>query len=254
MHARALFLRAQLETDPLSAQDDYLALALGHPTAREAPAALLYLGQGLLATGDHYRAVAYLERLARDYPASPHRPTALLWLVRVRMAAGQPNAACADAREGSAAARDPDLATLFRVEEAEACATAARGVADKPLSTTPEPRQLQLATTTGESPTASPTARSARSEGGKDEPATARPFALQAGAFRGAGGAAALAGQLRKVGFESRIVFVPGSALYRVRIGFFQSAAEAEDLIRRVRAAGFEIVLVSDTPSERPAS
>lgn len=214
LRARALFLRARLHTDPRAAQDDYLTLALAHPAAPEAPAALLALGQGLLATGELQRAASYLERLARDYPTSPLRPLALLWLARVHLAADQPNAACTSARQGGTATRDPTLVTLLKTEEAEACAAAASGRSDKP-------------------------------------PAPA--YTLQAGAFREAQGAATLATRLEKAGFHTRVVLVPGSPLRRVRIGAFQTSAEADAMARKLRAAGFQAVVTTDAASERPA-
>src|SRR5690606_7647138 len=79
---RALLLRARLATDLAAAEQDYLALALGYPAAPETGAALLRLGQGLLASGQAARAVTYLERLAIDHPDSPDRATGLLWLAR----------------------------------------------------------------------------------------------------------------------------------------------------------------------------
>jgi tetratricopeptide (TPR) repeat protein len=251
LQARALFLRARLNTDPLAAQDDYLALALGHPTAAQTPAALLYLGQGLFALGEQPRAATYLERLSRDYPASPLRPTALLWLARVRMAAEQPNAACASVREGSAASHDPDLAALFRAEEARACALAASGIVDKPHPTVATPPQHERVSAA--QPATSPTTRNGQAESSRATPAANLRFALQVGAFRQPSGAAALAARLRKAGFEPRIIFLPGNTLHRVRIGAFQTAAETAALARSVRAAGFEGVVVSDAASERPA-
>jgi tetratricopeptide (TPR) repeat protein len=241
--ARALFLRARLNTDPALAQEDYLALILGHPDADERAAALLYLGQGLFAAGDHYRAITYLERLVRDYPSSQFPPTALLWLARVQMSASQPNAACATARQGSASNRNPDLTALMKAEEADACAASARGGVDKPLS--------PLASARGEeSPTPAELRGGGTAERGTATPANG-PFALQAGAFREATGAAALSGHLKRAGFEPRIVLVPGSNLRRVRIGSFPTAAEANAMAGKIRAAGFEIVVVSDAATER---
>jgi tetratricopeptide (TPR) repeat protein len=244
--ARALFLRARLTTDPALAQEDYLALVLGHPDADERAAALLYLGQGLSAAGDHYRAITYLERLVRDYPSSQFRPTALLWLTRVQMSASQPNAACATARQGSASNRNPDLTALMKAEEADACAASARGVVDKPLN--------PLASGQGEGGPTPPEPAAPRGgempERGKVTPATGS-FALQAGAFRETAGATTLAGRLARAGFEPRIVLVPGSDLRRVRIGSFPTAAEANAMAGKIRAAGFEIVVVSDTATER---
>lgn len=247
--ARALFLRARLATDLRAAEDDYLALALGHPAAPETPAALLYLGQGLAAAGEHQRAATYLERLTRDHPNSTHRPTALLWLSRIQLAAEQPDAACASARQGGTATRDPDLRGLLRTAEEMACAAAARSTGDKPFMAAAEPVR-RSGTSTGSAAAAPPTTPGADRDRAT-VPTAARGFALQVGAFREARGAAGLAARLRRAGFEPRIVLVPGSALHRVRVGTFGSAAEAGARARELRTAGFEAVVASDVASER---
>jgi len=228
LRARALFLRARLQTDPSLARDDYLAIALGTPTAPEAPAALLYLAQGLTATGDHERAAGYLERLLRDYPNSQLRETARLWLVRVLRDAGRPSAACAVARQRGDLAGTPELDSLFRAEEAPACASAARGEPDKPR---PTPTREAPATTAATVATSK--------------------YALQLGAFRSEAGAKSLADRLRQAGYQPRIVYIPGSTLRRVRVGSFDSPKAAEPTLRKLRSAGFDVVLVDDADRER---
>jgi tetratricopeptide (TPR) repeat protein len=232
LRARALLLRARLATDPAVAEKDYLALAIGYPSAPEAPHALLALGQGLLATGDIPRAITYLERLVHDHPNSPLVPTGRLWLVRAHNLEGRRDAACEAARKGIAvAAGDTDLLALLRAEEAAACAAAANATAGATPAGTPAP-QRDDASRTGEN------AANAR-------------YAIQAGAFRQARGAEELAERLRRAGFEPRIVAVPGSDLRRVRVGRFADPAAAAELIRRLRAAGFTAIVVDDAGSER---
>lgn len=211
IRARALLLRARLAVEPRSAEQDYLAVVLGHPTTPQAAEALLALGQGLLATGDIARAVAYLERLVADYPASPQRGPGLVWLARARRANGNDSGACAATRRGLMdPAADSDLAPLLRIEEAASCRATAMA------------------------------------------PAVPERFTIQSGAFREHRGAAALAASLRKAGFEPRLVFLPGSPpLVRVRVGRFPAAAAAEEHARRLRAAGFTVLVVDDATRER---
>lgn len=223
--ARLLFLRARLNPDPQGAESDYLALVLGYPTAPEAPAALLYLGQGLHARGDYLRAAAYLERLVRDYPGDPHRGAGLLWLSRVQLAAQRPNEGCQTARQALAAVREPDQRALAESVQAASCAQAG-GAPDRPY--TPVEREVS---------------RPEMSERGS--------FALQAGAFRRAEGADAVARRLRQAGFDPRIVFLRDSSLRHVRIGRFDTAAAAAEAARKLRAAGFDVVVVSDATAER---
>jgi tetratricopeptide (TPR) repeat protein len=227
---RALLLRARLATDPAAAEQDYLALALGHPSSPEAAEALLRLGQGLLTAGQPSRAIVYLERLARDHPLSPHRALGLLWLARARRAAGLPGPACEAATEAATlGGSSPELVELIRSEQVASC----RRIPDQPR-----------------------TARTQRQgAGGRQAQAGAAEgtvFAAQAGAFRDANGAQTLAAQLRAAGFEPRIVRVPGSGLVRVRVGRFSNAADAEALVARLRAAGFPALVVRDAARESP--
>jgi len=231
--ARAHLLRARLAPDFRSAERDYLAVALGHPTTPYAPQALLSLGQGYLASGDIGRAVSYLKRLVDDYPRTNLRPVGLLWAARARRLDGDITGACAAARAGLAVA-ESDLAVLLRMEERVACAPA------------------DLAE-------AGPSAR-ADADGGSDRrtaPAerastdAAGRFAVQSGAFRRASGAESLAARLRAAGFEPRLVFVSGSDLLRVRVGRFTTAAAAEAVAARLRSAGFPAVVVNDAHQER---
>jgi tetratricopeptide (TPR) repeat protein len=234
---RALLLRARLATDPAAAEQDYLALTLGHPSSPEAAEALLRLGQGLLASGQPPRAIVYLERLARDHPSSPHRALGLLWLARARRAAGLPGPACEAVTEAAAlAGRSAELADLIRSEQVASC----RRIPDEPR---PARSQRQGAGR------AAPPAGAQRAPAGETEGAA---FAAQAGAFRESTGAQTLAAQLRAAGFEPRVVRIAGSALFRVRVGRFGNAADAEALVARLRAAGFPALVVRDAARELP--
>ncbi|HEX7089373.1 MAG TPA: SPOR domain-containing protein [Longimicrobiales bacterium] len=234
---RALLLRARLATDPAAAEQDYLALTLGHPSSPEAAEALLRLGQGLLASGQPPRAIVYLERLARDHPLSPHRALGLLWLARARRAAGLPGPACEAVTEAAAlGGSSPGLADLIRSEQVASC----RRIPDEPRPARPQRQGAGRA---------APQAGARRAPAGQTDGAA---FAAQAGAFRDSKGAQALAAQLRSAGFEPRVVRIAGSRLFRVRVGRFNDAAEAEALAARLRAAGFPAFVVRDAARELP--
>lgn len=234
-HAQALFLEGRLATDGAAAIDSYLALALAYPTSGLAPAALLRLGQGLLASGDAPRAAAYLERMTTDYPRASERPAGLLWLARAHAAARRTDRACTAARSGlQATTADPAILALLRVEEEDACRVA-------------EPQAQPPAARTD--PTPPPPAR-AEPPAPAQQRADAR-FAAQAGAFRDHDAARALAQRLARAGFDARVVLLDGSALARVRIGRFTRAADAEAEAARVRARGFEAIVIDDVPRER---
>lgn len=252
--ARALMLRARLAPDPDTAEPDYLAIVLGYPTSPQAPEALLRLGQGLLADGDAVRAVAYLQRLAADYPGRPERLTGLLWLARANAAARRFGTACQVARQGLQDSRDrPELTALLRAEETTACSVAAgdRDAGAAPAVATPaaDPRAREPAAERAAAPPPRPEPRPAA------PPATTTDrqgrFTVQSGAFRYRETADALVQRLRGRGYEPRLVLVPDNDLLRVRIGRFATSAEAVALVSVLRSSGFDAIVVADARQER---
>ena len=85
-------------------------------------------------------------------------------------------------------------------------------------------------------------------------PAAARAtetYAVQVGAFRSATGASALAARLRELGFDSRVVVVPGNDLLRVRIGRFEGVTPARALLQKLADSNIDGVVVVDADKER---
>jgi cell division septation protein DedD len=261
---RALMLRAGLFEDPREAERLYLTVALDHPLSDEAPRALLHLGQGLLATGEAARAAAYLERLTADYPGSPHRQAGRLWLARSYRALGRPADACALGRallqETPPAAESLPLVqheTELACRNLPAPAQAAAPAAPTTQAVTPTTRPAATPATVPAAPPATvPAAPPATvpAAPGATRPAAetgAGRFAVQAGAFRQAEGAEALAAGLRLAGYDPRLVLVPGSTLIRVRVGRFAVQAAAAALVRELESRGFAALLVTDAERER---
>jgi len=125
MRAHALLLGGRLATTWREAEEAYMAIALGYPVTSQAPEALLRLGQGLLASPKPVegvtRAAAYLERLISDYPNSPFRAEAWLWLARAHEVAGRESTACASLREAARLSADAMLASLIAADRARIC-------------------------------------------------------------------------------------------------------------------------------------
>lgn len=121
--AFALLLTGRLASDAAAAEDAYLELALAYPTSSHTPAALLRLGQGLLASEKPERARGYLERLVRDYPNAAERAAGMLWLARAQRTTGRVTLACTTVRDARAL-RDTraETAELLQHEERMACA------------------------------------------------------------------------------------------------------------------------------------
>jgi hypothetical protein len=75
-------------------------------------------------------------------------------------------------------------------------------------------------------------------------------LSVQLGAFRNFEGASSLASALRGLGYEPRLIRVPGSDLIRVRLGRFSRRDEATRLQQELVEAGFEAAVVKDAQAE----
>jgi len=216
--AHALFLTGRLSLRWSDAETAYAGVALSYPTSPHAPAALLRLGQGLLAAawtgtdGAALRAVGYLERLGQDYPNAPDRAIAMLWLARARRAALRGRLACDAANAAARMPADATTAALIQEEQIRSCSAA-------PSAATP--------------------------------PLPADLYGVQIGAFSTRDAAADLVARLSARGFEARITMLEGGSLFRVRAGRFENARDADALAQRIRAAGFDVVIVDDIRQER---
>src|SRR5687768_14274246 len=119
--ARGLYLTARLTEDATQAQEKYLNVALSYPTSREAPEALLRLGQALLAAGEAPRSATYFDRVIRDYPKAAAHSEAYLWLTRSQLMAGNARAACTTAEAARKAQMSSELRDQLAIEERLAC-------------------------------------------------------------------------------------------------------------------------------------
>jgi hypothetical protein len=78
-------------------------------------------------------------------------------------------------------------------------------------------------------------------------------FTVQAGAFSELDRALALVRELRAAGFEPRMVQLPESDLFRVRLGRFRAREGAGDLVERLHGRGFAAGVATGARRERPA-
>ena len=242
--ARAIYLTARLTTDAAQAQNHYLAVALSYPTSREAPDALLRVGQSFLATGDAPRAVSYLDRLINDYPTASARPLGFLWLTRAQIATGKHASACATAMAAlkSGTTITDELASLIATEQRTAC-TNPPPDSQRPPAVRPTPTPTTQPSSTERAPPVPVTRTGDTSSDGR--------YAIQIAAFREVRSANAIAAQLRRKGHDSRVVLVEGSSLSRVRIGRFRTRADALNAVRRLKAENVDGIVVDDVSRER---
>jgi cell division septation protein DedD len=92
--------------------------------------------------------------------------------------------------------------------------------------------------------------RPERDQGPRDRLVDTRRYAVQLGAFSDRDRAVALRDRAAAAGLQARLATVPGSPLVRVRVGRFDAADGASDILRRVRDAGFTATLVKDAHLE----
>jgi cell division protein FtsN len=79
-------------------------------------------------------------------------------------------------------------------------------------------------------------------------------YTVQLGAFLDEARAAALLERAAEAGLDVRLVRVQGSRLMHVRVGRFDSSAQASVSFQSVTALGFTAAVVHDAQNEEPVS
>ena len=77
-------------------------------------------------------------------------------------------------------------------------------------------------------------------------------YSVQLGAFANEDRARALFRRAVDLGLEARLVHVPETQLLHVRVGLFDAASAASELLRRVGEMGFVAAMVRDAHREEP--
>jgi len=195
-------------------------VAYQNASRREVQEALWLRGR---LAADPAQASLDFRRLVVEFPGGAWSDQALLRLAQAAFAAG----------DSAEAARDvARLATEYPGSEARRTAEAWLAAAGSP----PPPYRGAV--------------RGAPEARAPDRPHDTRSFSVQLGAFSDRERAVALRDRAVEAGLQARIAIVPGSPLVRVRVGRFDSADAASDMLRRVRDEGFTATLVRDAQLE----
>ena len=232
--AEALYWRAMLAESWDMAQRDYLRIMIEHERSPRAGVAMLRLAQGELSRGDRDAAVRYLERLAREAPESPARAEAGLWHGRILVERGEGIAGCAMLRSTRGLVPPGSLelenqyAYLLQACPAEGAVVGA--APPTPTQTTPPgaavpPTQAPPATTppAAQTPPAQSPPRPAPAPA--TTPTGGPSWSVQVAALSTRAEADALVTRLKARGYEAR---VDGTAApYRVRFGRYPSMSAA---------------------------
>lgn len=221
---RGLWLRGRLTVDPDQAALDFRRLTIQYPGGPFSGRALFRLAQGAWAVGDGEVADAYVQRLVRDYPGSLEAREARSWL-EAAGPAPEPPPSRLRAEDATAAEEEADADGADATADAAGSGEAAR--ADGGVEAYPAPTPA-----------------------GPGSVVAARSFAVQLGAFAQERRARALRDRMAAEGWDVRLVLVEGSDLVRVRLGRFETLAEAEELLETVQARGLTAALVRDAHRE----
>jgi cell division protein FtsN len=270
LYPEALFWRATLASNAADAESDYKHLVVDYPLAPQAEDALLRLAQLELARGDRDGALAHLQRIPRDYPRSKSLARASYWTARVLFEKNDiPNACIANANALSRAAVDEiELRNQIQYQGQRCPSPAATVASAKPsaIDTTPGPVPAVMA--------AAPSASAVTGGSGAKEvktldsvpakpasppsppsptvktevtsapvatisktakaPSSGSTYSVQVAAYNHKPDASKLASSLVKRGYSAR---VDGETLpFRVRIGRYSTAAEAEKALTQIKA------------------
>jgi cell division protein FtsN len=265
LYPEALFWRATLASNAADAESDYKHLVVDYPLAPQAEDALLRLAQLELARGDRDGALAHLQRIPRDYPRSKSLARASYWTARVLFEKNDiPNACAANANALSRAAAD-EIELRNQIQyQGQRCPPPAASVASvrPPAIDTTKPAAItapvpSAPTTASGSPSqevktadsvppqpASPPLPVVKTEVvSAPVPAVPKPaatassggvYSVQVAAYNHKSDASKLASSLVKRGYQAR---VDGDiAPFRVRIGRYSTAGEAEKALARIKA------------------
>jgi hypothetical protein len=232
-YAEGLFWRASIASVALDAERDYRRIAVEYTLSARVPDALIRLAQLELARGDRMLAARHLERLLRELPPPPARATAWYWLARVGFEDNDLARGCIalDSARVLAPADNAELANQIRYESGR-CLTrsAARPTVVGPAVPTPTTAVAQPASVPVESATGPKAA-----------------YTVQVGAYPTRAAAERLRTRLATQGFAARIV--PGTKIFRVRVGRFAAKSDAARIAARLKAARLEAWIVNAEPA-----
>lgn len=268
LYPEALYTRALIAKDPQDMRRDLQRVTVEYPLSSWADDALLRLAQLDFAAGNLQASARSLERLRLDYPSSPVYAEAAFWAGRAYFDLHNPAAACRWLSEGLArTGTDVELRNRLAYYE-QRCAVlladtgrADTARADSGRADTAAGRRAgaQAAGAAGGGPPApgrAPGGARGTAPGGtadsisidasdtQPQPRTGTPSRPRRPAPTAA--APAPAPTPRAPGGPRPAPAAPAAARYRIQIAAVNTRASADSIARRVRAAGYETVVVSE--------
>ncbi|MGH7517490.1 MAG: SPOR domain-containing protein [Gemmatimonadales bacterium] len=234
LYPQALYTRALVAADPRQMRTDLQRVAVEYAASNWADDALLRLALLDYAGGQLDASARNLERIELDHSTSPLYSRAAYWAGRVYFELRRPMDACRWLRQGrERPGQDVELRNQLEYY-AQRCAGVPAG---------PDTATVAAATDTARrdslpaSPPARPPADTARPPADTARPPARPPrpaFRIQIAAVNTAAAADTIAGRARAAGIET--VVVREAPYYKVRVGGYVTRAEAAAALPAVRA------------------
>ena len=227
-YADALYWRAALSSNAVSAERDYRRIVVEYPLSPHSGDALWQLASLEVARADRANAATHLQRFLLENPRRPERARAGYLLTRVLLEQGDAVRGCI--AYGRARREMPsDSVELANQLEYFGSRCASVDTVGAPVVDSTK--------------VARPKSDSAGNAAAENKPPAPRgPYSLQVGAYSSRADANATAARLKARGYDTRVT---GSTRpFRVRIGFYATRADAAAAVKRAAAKGVKAVVV----------
>lgn len=226
----ALYWRAVVAATAADAERDLRTIIVDYPLSPWTVEALMRLAQLEMTRREMDQALAHLNRVVVEHPSSSARPRASFWIARVMFEQGKTADACrqlADARS-TAPATQVELRNQIdywssRCGAVDSATAMAVGPADSTKGAPPAAAAAAATSTPAPKPAAPAPA-----------PVAKRQYTVQVAAYNTRSAAEVFAQSLRDKKYDARVYGT--IAPYRVRIGRFDTRAQAEKESERLNA------------------
>jgi len=249
-YAEALFWRASLAASGADAETDFRRIISEFPLSPRSGDALLQLAQLETDRGDRAAAITHLQRFLLENPASQDRPRIALQLVRLSFDQNEPEIGCVFLSR--VLNEIPDTEVELKNQLAYYSPRCASVDTTHVAGAAPEPAPDSGVKHDTRQKTKNDTKHQAKSDTKRDTTtataaAATGKYTLQVAAYTTRAEADRLVGRLKTRGVEARVVGI--TKLFRVRIGRFETRAEAAAAQRDLKAKKID-AFVADVGTE----
>jgi cell division septation protein DedD len=237
-YAEAIFWRASLAATSQQAEQDYRRLIVEYPLYARSGDVLLRLAQLELLRGNRDAAALHLRRIQTEHPEFGNQAAASYWLSRVLFEKNDLPGACGAIADAKRLVKPDDVELKNQIDyQDQQCAGVVVASVDSAVGT-----QSPVVQETPASSSPAPAAAPKTERVPAASPATTGSYSVQIAAYNKLSQATALASRLSKRGFAAR---VDGKkAPFRVRIGKYETRAEAAAAQARIKKSGINGIVV----------